>query len=307
MSASPEFTQALFKRRARRAPAQVLLEQARARGPRSNPAGLRTVFDLKRKDVKLVVGSPRVPVGSYTRIVLRKLAMTSVLTKVVSEEPDVKSIVGKIALGQADAGFVYTTDVRAAPTGSARSRFLPGRSRRCTTRSRSSARASIARPRESWVARLSQGAGEAPAPRVRLRDSSERAPRRVLGGAHGVDRDRDRLPAAPRRRDLRRRAARPAARRLAERRGRRRPARHGEDERDRARARPALRDAGRLPARAAAVPRAGARRDARRAAARPAARGRRGRAPRCVRERSACSAARSTRSASRSRSRRRRS
>jgi molybdate transport system substrate-binding protein len=80
--------------------------------PRSNPAALRTVFDLKRKNVKLVVGTAAVPIGSYTRQVLRKLGMTSVLSKVVSQEPDVKSIVGKLALGEADAGFVYATDVR---------------------------------------------------------------------------------------------------------------------------------------------------------------------------------------------------
>jgi molybdate transport system substrate-binding protein len=44
--------------------------------------------------------------------VLRKLGLTSVLTKVVSQESDVKGVVGKLALGEADAGFVYATDVR---------------------------------------------------------------------------------------------------------------------------------------------------------------------------------------------------
>jgi molybdate transport system substrate-binding protein len=111
-SASPEFSQALFRERLVERPRTFASNRLVLAVPRSNPAGLRTVFDLKRKDVKLVVGTARVPVGSYTRDVLKRLGMTSVLTKVVSEEPDVKSIVGKVALGQADAGFVYATDVR---------------------------------------------------------------------------------------------------------------------------------------------------------------------------------------------------
>jgi molybdate transport system substrate-binding protein len=55
-----------------------------------------------------------VPVGLYTREVLKRLALLKVLRKTVSQEPDVKGIVGKLALGEADAGFVYATDVRAA-------------------------------------------------------------------------------------------------------------------------------------------------------------------------------------------------
>jgi molybdate transport system substrate-binding protein len=80
--------------------------------PKSNPAGLTSVYDLARKNVKLVIAAPAVPVGSYTRTVLRKLGLSSVLGKVVSQESDVKSVVGKVALGQADAGFVYVTDVK---------------------------------------------------------------------------------------------------------------------------------------------------------------------------------------------------
>ena len=83
--------------------------------PRSNPARIRTVFDLaKRPKLKLVVAGQKVPIGLYTREVLKRLGLLRVLRKAVSQEPDVKGIVGKLALGEADAGFVYATDVRAA-------------------------------------------------------------------------------------------------------------------------------------------------------------------------------------------------
>ena len=81
--------------------------------PRSNPAGIRSVYDLKRKSVKLVIAGAAVPVGGYTRTVLRKMGLSSVLSKVVSQETDVRAVTGKVALGQADAGFVYVTDARA--------------------------------------------------------------------------------------------------------------------------------------------------------------------------------------------------
>jgi molybdate transport system substrate-binding protein len=80
--------------------------------PRSNPAGITSVFDLKKKGIKLIVGTPSVPIGVYTRTILRNLALTSVLSNVVSQETDVRSIVGKVALGEADAGFVYLTDAK---------------------------------------------------------------------------------------------------------------------------------------------------------------------------------------------------
>lgn len=111
-SAAPNFTQDLYRERRVEKPRTFASNKLVLAIPRSNPAGLRSVFDLRRKNVKLVIGTARVPIGSYTRQVLRNLGMTSVLSKVVSEEPDVKSIVGKVALGEADAGFVYRTDVQ---------------------------------------------------------------------------------------------------------------------------------------------------------------------------------------------------
>jgi molybdate transport system substrate-binding protein len=111
-SAAPNFTQDLFRERRVERPRTFASNTLVLAIPRSNPAGLHSVFDLRRRNVKLVIGTARVPIGAYTRKVLRNLGMTSVLSKVVSEEPDVKSIVGKLALGEADAGFVYRTDVQ---------------------------------------------------------------------------------------------------------------------------------------------------------------------------------------------------
>ena len=80
--------------------------------PKSNPAGIASIHDLRSKPVKLVVAAPAVPVGGYTVTVLRRMGLSSVLDRVVSRESDVKAVTGKVALGQADAGFVYLTDAR---------------------------------------------------------------------------------------------------------------------------------------------------------------------------------------------------
>lgn len=79
--------------------------------PRSNPGSVRTVFDLRRPGLKVVIARPGVPVGDYTRAVLRNLGLLrAVLANVVSEEADVRGVLAKVALGEADAGFVYRTD-----------------------------------------------------------------------------------------------------------------------------------------------------------------------------------------------------
>ena len=80
--------------------------------PESNPAQIRSVFGLTKPGVKVVIAQQGVPVGDYTRLLLRNLGIAQkVLANVVSEEPDVKSVVSKVVLGEADAGFVYRTDV----------------------------------------------------------------------------------------------------------------------------------------------------------------------------------------------------
>jgi len=78
---------------------------------------VHSLGDLARPGVKLVIGDPSVPVGSYTRTALGRLPAAereAILTNVRSEETEVSSVVAKIEGGAADAGFVYVTDEKAA-------------------------------------------------------------------------------------------------------------------------------------------------------------------------------------------------
>jgi molybdate transport system substrate-binding protein len=83
--------------------------------PRSNPANLRSIYGLARRGVKLVIAGPGVPVGGYTLQVLRKMGLSAaILPNVVSRETDVREVLAKVILGEADAGFVYATDAKVA-------------------------------------------------------------------------------------------------------------------------------------------------------------------------------------------------
>jgi molybdate transport system substrate-binding protein len=111
-SAAPLNTQRLFKAGLVQKPVTFTANRLALIVPKSNPAGITSIYDLRSKPVKLVVAAPAVPVGGYTLTVLRRMGLSSVLGKVVSRESDVKAVTGKVALGQADAGFVYVTDAR---------------------------------------------------------------------------------------------------------------------------------------------------------------------------------------------------
>ena len=80
--------------------------------PRKNPAHIHSPRDLARPGVTLVVAGPTVPVGAYTARVLARLGLSRVLKHVVSREVDVRTVLTKVALGEADAGFVYATDAK---------------------------------------------------------------------------------------------------------------------------------------------------------------------------------------------------
>lgn len=113
-AASPKQPDALFRDGLVYKPAVFATNRLVLIVPRSNPAGIRSVFDLKRPGIKLVIGAAGVPIGDYTRRVLKNLGLSSALANVVSNETDVRNVLAKVALGEADAGFVYVTDVRAA-------------------------------------------------------------------------------------------------------------------------------------------------------------------------------------------------
>jgi len=88
--------------------------------PGDNPAQIESLADLARPGLLLVLGAPDVPVRTYTDEVLEALAIDpafgedyreAVLANLVSEEANVRQVVAKIALGEADAGIVYGSDI----------------------------------------------------------------------------------------------------------------------------------------------------------------------------------------------------
>jgi molybdate transport system substrate-binding protein len=83
-------------------------------------ARVRNLFDLAKPGVKIVVASRSAPVGRYTDETLGEMAACAsfgseyrrrVEDNVVSRETNVRAVLAKVSLGEADAGFVYRTDV----------------------------------------------------------------------------------------------------------------------------------------------------------------------------------------------------
>ncbi len=91
--------------------------------PATDPGRVHDLRGFARGGLKLVVAADAVPVGRYTRVVLGKLShepgfppdfAQRVLANVVSEEDNVKAVLGKVRLGEADGGFVYVSDATGA-------------------------------------------------------------------------------------------------------------------------------------------------------------------------------------------------
>jgi molybdate transport system substrate-binding protein len=76
-----------------------------------NPKKVGGLADLARPDVVLVLAAPTVPAGKYA---LDALAKAGVTAKPVSQEVDVRAVLNKVSLGEADAGVVYVSDVKSS-------------------------------------------------------------------------------------------------------------------------------------------------------------------------------------------------
>ncbi len=92
--------------------------------PADNPAGIESAADLAEEGTLLVLAQSEVPVGQYARESVCLMASDTVTygsdfvqrvaANVVSEEEDVRDVLAKVALGEADAGIVYVSDAAAA-------------------------------------------------------------------------------------------------------------------------------------------------------------------------------------------------
>ena len=76
-----------------------------------NPKKIASLTDLARPGVVLVLAAPTVPAGKYALEALMKAGVTA---KPASQEVDVRAVLNKVTLGEADAGIVYVTDVKSA-------------------------------------------------------------------------------------------------------------------------------------------------------------------------------------------------
>ncbi|GAA5530054.1 molybdate ABC transporter substrate-binding protein [Herpetosiphon gulosus] len=102
--------------------------------PQDNPAQIQSLQDLAKPKLKLVLASASVPVGNYALDFLAKASALpefgasyspTVLSNVVSYENNVKAVLSKVSLGEADAGIVYTTDAASVTDGSIGTLAIP--------------------------------------------------------------------------------------------------------------------------------------------------------------------------------------
>jgi molybdate transport system substrate-binding protein len=82
--------------------------------PEDNPAGIQQVSDLARSNTRFVTAVRGVPIREYTETLLAQFTeYDAIIENIVSEEANVRQVVLKVALGEADAAIVYATDVTA--------------------------------------------------------------------------------------------------------------------------------------------------------------------------------------------------
>lgn len=88
--------------------------------PKDNPANIHNLTDLAKPGIKIFIGTKDVPVGDYAMQIINKLGNDSaygqdykkkVMANIISQETNVNYVVTKVALGEADVGFAYVSDI----------------------------------------------------------------------------------------------------------------------------------------------------------------------------------------------------
>jgi molybdate transport system substrate-binding protein len=114
-SASPNEARALFKEGLCSRPVTFATNKLVIIVPKGNPGQVRSVYSLRSGGRRVAIGTSGVPIGDYTRQLLRRLHLSSIFSSnTISQETNVANITAKVGLGSADAGFVYVTDGRSA-------------------------------------------------------------------------------------------------------------------------------------------------------------------------------------------------
>jgi molybdate transport system substrate-binding protein len=110
-SASPNEAQALFREGRCTRPVTFAINRLVLLIPNSNPGNVTSVYSLRSGGRRLSIGTAGVPIGAYTRSLLRRMRLSSILSSNrVSQQTSVGQVSSQVALRAADAGFVYYTD-----------------------------------------------------------------------------------------------------------------------------------------------------------------------------------------------------
>ena len=212
-SASPTEAQALFREGLCTRPVTFAINRLVAADPERQP-GQRDARSTRcaPAGASCRSGPPGVPIGAYTRQLLKRMRLSSILSSnTVSQQTNVGQVASQVALGAADAGFVYYTDGLAAKD---RTKMLslpkwaqpPVRYQICAVRARRAPTRAAPRPSSSR-SRARPGAAALKALRLRAAAAQVGAARGVHRAAGALHGDHARVPRDPDRRALHRGAA----------------------------------------------------------------------------------------------------
>jgi len=110
-SASPHEAQTLFREGLCTRPVTFAINRLVLLIPNANPGNVTSVYSLRTGGRRISIGQAGVPIGAYTRQLLKRMRLSSILSSNrVSQQSNVGQVSSQVALGSADAGFVYYTD-----------------------------------------------------------------------------------------------------------------------------------------------------------------------------------------------------